>query len=128
MWQAAVVFGGMNLVSGMFGSSSKRRAAERQARLAKAKSNEDIRRRTREIDYQLGSVRAAIGVSGVRGGSTNNYQAYITDEFRKEMDWMKKWGQMQYISMMKDAKTGYRADTISTLASSLQVGASWWGK
>jgi hypothetical protein len=116
------------VVSGVFGASSKKKAAKRAAALELAKTKEEIRRRTRDIDYTIGSTIAASGASGIKGGSQSEYVRFFTDEFGKEISFMQKYGVSVANAIKSQAKVQYTTDLLNTAIGAGEAVNSWYGK
>jgi len=90
----AALFGGFKALTGIFGAFNQSDADRERVRLQFEDSLEKIRRRDFTQKQVLGAAKALGESSGVRhtmGSSAQGALDTMSAEFKKELDWMKRY-------------------------------------
>jgi hypothetical protein len=114
----AAIFGGFKAITGIFGARGQSKADKQRVRLQFEDNLEKIRRRSFTQKQVLGAAKALGEASGVRhtgGSSAQGAIDSMATEFKKELDWMKKYAVTAKRLGLKQARLDYSKNVIGSV-------------
>jgi hypothetical protein len=122
MWWAAASLG-----LGALGAASNFFGRKESARLMRGETDEEVRRFHEQGLQRIGQATAAGAASGVEfeSKSTQDYLAKMTDEFRRQEQWMRDSGYRRADAVDTSSYLGLAGDLGSSM---FQYGSAnnWW--
>lgn len=115
------------LAGGLWGSNKQKNIDKNKVKLTFADNMEKIRRREFTQEATLGKTKAMSENSGVRhtGGSTaQGYIDTMAQEFKKELDWMKKYASTARDLGLDAANLDYQTNNLNAFTGAISTGAS----
>jgi hypothetical protein len=114
------------------GGKAGEKAADRKSKNFLMSAAESTRRDTRANDRLMGDAIASTYASGVNmSGSNQQYLMDMADEFKREQDWTKRYGESVSSSIKEEAKLASEAQNWATAGNLLTQGANiyntYWG-
>lgn len=129
MGAAAIAVGVFTAGAGLWGASKQEQLDEDKVQLSYQDNLEKIRRRGFTQEQIKGQAKARSEHSGVlhRAGSTpQGYVDVMTSEFKKELDWMKKYAEEARRLGMESAHLKKTAASINAISSGIESGMNMY--
>lgn len=127
MGAAAVAVGIFTFGAGLWGASKQEQLEEDRVELTYKDNLEKIRRRAFMQEATKGKAKARsenAGVLHTPGSTPQGYMDVITSEFKKELNWMKKYAEEARRIGMDKAHLDKTMAVFQSISSGIQAGAS----
>lgn len=122
----AVALSGYSAVQQSNAASDARRAARENARRIQAENAEEARRLEREQKAREAEARARAGASGVGGVSQEGVLKDMVTEHRKELQWLKKSGNVRSQSARTQGNLAYKQGIASAFGTAAAGATSFY--
>lgn len=129
-WVAAAIGIG-KAITGLLGAHKQRDIEKDRVQLGYEDNLEKIRRRAFQQQTVQGAAQAFSQNAGVlhSGGSTaQGFLDTMSSEFKKELDWMKKYAKTARSLGMKSANLAHRIGSLNAITGGAQTGMSLYGQ
>ena len=130
MGAAAIAVGVFTAGAGIWGASKQEQLDEDRVELSYKDNLEKIRRRAFTQEQVRGQAKARSENAGVRhtaGSTPRGYVDVMTSEFKKELDWMKKFAKEARRLGMEGAHLKATAAKMNAIKSGIDSGMSIYG-
>ncbi len=128
-WVAAAIGVG-KAVAGIFGAKKQEKLEKERAQLGYEDNLEKIRRREFQQQTTQGAAQAFSQNAGVlhSGGSTaQGFLDTMSSEFKKELDWMKKYAKRAHDLGVKSAGVNFSTNVMNSITGGIQTGSNIYG-
>jgi hypothetical protein len=122
---AAIAIGVFTAGAGLWGADAQEELDHDRVELAYKDNLEKIRRRGFTQEATKGKAKARSENAGVRhtaGSTPQGYMDVITSEFKKELDWMKKYAKEARRLGLDQAHLDRKIGGINAISSGIQAG------